>query len=82
MASVEAIPEKEGVSRVSDVEEKGELPAHVYIDPVKEKKLMWKVDLRVLPPLTILFLLAFLDRTNIGTYARNCNIATMTDNAR
>lgn len=38
-----------------------------HIDPVAEKKLLRKCDLHVLPPLFILFLLAFLDRTNIGT---------------
>ena len=38
----------------------------VYIDPVAEKKLLRKVDLHVLPPLALLFMLAFLDRTNIG----------------
>lgn len=36
------------------------------IDPVAEKKLLRKCDLYVLPPLFVLFLLAFLDRTNIG----------------
>lgn len=44
------------------------------LDPVAEKKLLWKCDLRVLPPLFILFLLAFLDRTNIG----NARIQGMT----
>jgi hypothetical protein len=33
---------------------------------INEKKLLRKIDLRVLPPLAALFLLAFLDRTNIG----------------
>lgn len=33
---------------------------------INERKLMWKIDSRVLPPLFALFLLAFLDRTNIG----------------
>ena len=37
-----------------------------HIDPVAEKKLLRKLDIRVLPPLFVLFLLAFLDRTNIG----------------
>jgi hypothetical protein len=37
------------------------------IDPIAEKKLLRKCDLRVLPPLFLLFLLAFLDRVNIGT---------------
>ncbi|KAL1650156.1 hypothetical protein SLS61_006078 [Didymella pomorum] len=37
-----------------------------HIDAVAEKKLLRKCDLYVLPPLFVLFLLAFLDRTNIG----------------
>ncbi|KAF2266179.1 MFS general substrate transporter [Lojkania enalia] len=40
--------------------------AGTTIDPVAEKKLLWKCDLHVLPPLFVLFLLAFLDRANIG----------------
>jgi MFS family permease len=44
------------------------------IDPIAEKKLLWKVDLHVVPPLLILFLLAFLDRVNIG----NAKIQGMT----
>lgn len=37
------------------------------IDPVAEKRLLRKLDLRVVPVLWFLFMLAFLDRTNIGT---------------
>lgn len=44
------------------------------IDAATEKKLLWKVDLRVLPPLLILFLLSILDRINIG----NAKILGMT----
>jgi hypothetical protein len=36
------------------------------IDLVAKKKLLWKCDLHILPPLFVLFLLAFLDMTNIG----------------
>lgn len=39
----------------------------VIIDPIAEKKLVRKCDYRVVPVLWILFMLAFLDRTNIGT---------------
>lgn len=39
----------------------------VAIDPAAEKRLVRKCDLRVLPILWLLFMLAFLDRTNIGT---------------
>ncbi|OJD34527.1 mfs transporter [Diplodia corticola] len=38
----------------------------IDIDPAAEKRIIRKCDYRVVPPLTILFLLAFLDRTNIG----------------
>lgn len=31
-----------------------------------EKKLLWKLDLRLIPWLSLLYLLSFLDRTNIG----------------
>jgi hypothetical protein len=44
------------------------------IDPIAEKKLLRKVDLHVVPPLLILFLLVFLDRVNIG----NAKIQGMT----
>lgn len=38
------------------------------VDLAAEKKLLRKCDLYVLPPLFVLFLLAFLDRTNIGKH--------------
>lgn len=39
----------------------------VLLDPEAEKKLVWKCDVHVLPPITVLFFLSFMDRTNIGT---------------
>jgi hypothetical protein len=42
--------------------------ARYEIDPVAEKKLLRKLDLRVVPVLWFLYMLAFLDRTNIGTF--------------
>jgi hypothetical protein len=36
------------------------------LDPSAERALVWKCDLHVLPAITILFFLAFMDRTNIG----------------
>jgi len=37
-----------------------------YIDHVAEKKLLRKLDLRLIPWLCLLYLISFLDRTNIG----------------
>ena len=45
------------------------------IDPLAESKLLRKVDLRLIPILWFLFMLAFLDRTNIG----NARILGMED---
>ncbi|KAF2169761.1 hypothetical protein M409DRAFT_64778 [Zasmidium cellare ATCC 36951] len=49
--------------------------AQFEIDPEKEKKLLRKLDLRVVPVLWFLFMLAFLDRTNVG----NAKIQGMTE---
>ncbi|KAM0709966.1 hypothetical protein Q7P35_002328 [Cladosporium inversicolor] len=48
------------------------------IDPVAEKKLLRKIDLHVVPILWFLFMLAFLDRTNIG----NARIQGMTEDLK
>lgn len=37
-----------------------------YIDPEAEKRLMRKLDWRLIPWLCLLYLISFLDRTNIG----------------
>jgi hypothetical protein len=41
----------------------------IYIDPVAEKKLLRKCDTFLVPLLTIAFLSAYLDRSNIGNAA-------------
>ncbi|CBF81477.1 allantoate permease family MFS transporter [Aspergillus nidulans FGSC A4] len=38
----------------------------VYIDPAAEKALLRKLDLWIVPPVMLLYLLSFLDRVNIG----------------
>ncbi|KAF4126519.1 Major Facilitator Superfamily [Geosmithia morbida] len=40
-----------------------------------ERKLLWKLDLRLIPWLSLLYLLCFLDRSNIG----NAKVAHLTD---
>ena len=39
---------------------------HVDVSAVDERKLMRKIDLRLVPWLALLYLLSFLDRTGIG----------------
>jgi len=59
-----AISERENIDNVDvKVENEPDLPP---MDPAALKKLTRKCDLHVVPPLFVLFLLAFLDRTNIG----------------
>ena len=36
------------------------------IDPVKEKKLLRKLDLCICPLVMVIFLVAYLDRSNVG----------------
>lgn len=40
---------------------------------INEKTLLRKIDLKLLPPLTLLYLLSFLDRSN-GTYLSNIRV--------
>jgi hypothetical protein len=41
----------------------------IYIDPIKERKLLWKCDMFLTSLLTLAFLSAYLDRSNIGNAA-------------
>jgi hypothetical protein len=38
----------------------------IYIDPVMEKRIIWKFDMLALPQYILIIVLAYLDRTNIG----------------
>lgn len=42
--------------------------AHVDVSQVDERKLMRKIDMTLIPWLSLLYLLSFLDRTSIGKY--------------
>jgi hypothetical protein len=69
------------LARNGDVEKDGSTDlkesnnATVRIDPAMEKRVVRKIDMRVTPLVTFLFLLSFLDRSNIG----NARIAGMED---
>jgi hypothetical protein len=40
-----------------------------YVDPIAEKRLVRKLDWKLIPWLCLLYLISFLDRTNIGNAA-------------
>ncbi|KAI1034578.1 hypothetical protein LB504_004476 [Fusarium proliferatum] len=49
-----------------DIEEQHTAQDEIYIDPVAEKALLRKLDMWIVPPVMLLYLLSFLDRVNIG----------------
>lgn len=59
-------------------------PQHGYssgssiAEDLNEKALLRKLDYRLLPPLTVLYLLSFLDRSNVG----NARLEGMTDDIK
>ncbi|KAF5600859.1 major facilitator superfamily transporter [Fusarium pseudoanthophilum] len=60
------------LEKSSDTQDIEEGTVHQYdqpaipIDEALESKLRWKMDLRILPTVTIIYLLCFIDRANIG----------------
>jgi len=65
----EASVEKESSLGVVDDPHKVPLyNSHVDVSAVDERKLMRKIDLRLVPWLALLYLLSFLDRTGIGKW--------------
>lgn len=72
-ASTYSSNEKGRTSEVERVEKPDEGPlepplynAHIDVSGVDERKLMRKIDLYLVPWLSFLYLLSFLDRTSIG----------------
>ncbi|KAG5795453.1 hypothetical protein H9Q69_005502 [Fusarium xylarioides] len=55
----DSLPDKE-------IEEQRTAQDEIYIDPVAEKALLRKLDMWIVPPVMLLYLLSFLDRVNIG----------------
>lgn len=47
-----------------EADEKAASPSKSSVTNINEKALLRKLDFRLLPPLTILYLLSFLDRSN------------------
>ncbi|KAM0277374.1 hypothetical protein ACHAO9_012576 [Fusarium lateritium] len=75
------VPTKDGVRlsgepQVSKVEDYGlEARGETGFDAAETKKIVRKIDWYLLPPLTLLYILSFIDRSNIG----NAKVAGMND---
>ncbi|KAF8632835.1 hypothetical protein AX15_001665 [Amanita polypyramis BW_CC] len=65
MSDIKDTPSVEITSEV-DSGEKSTLPPSPQLTPEQERKVWRKIDLRLLPILTLMYLVAFLDRGNIG----------------
>ena len=39
------------------------------LDPADEARLLWKIDLHIIPTVAIIYLFCFIDRSNIGNNA-------------
>ena len=62
-------------SNSSDTED-NELPPPPTLTPEQERKIWRKIDLRLLPILTLMYLVSFLDRSNIGTLLSGLKLST------
>ena len=65
------LSDKEAASLQVQAESKSKVPiynAHVDVSEVNERELMRKIDWTLIPWLSLLYLLSFLDRTSIGKY--------------
>ena len=63
-AKLKSIASSTGIEEI-EFEAQGQAE-EIYIDPQAEKRLLRKLDLRLIPWLCLLYLISFLDRTNIG----------------
>jgi hypothetical protein len=61
---IKPVPDTTSSSPTADV--KHDSPLEIYIDPVKERKILTKFDWLVMPQFVIIILLGYLDRSNIG----------------
>ena len=57
------------------------LNKHLDQDPKVVKRIMRKVDLRLMPMLSLLYMWAFIDRANLGNVSRQCS-QTLSVNSR
>lgn len=63
--NIDKLSKEERIRRIDAMATKDGVTAESFAD-VDERKILRKMDLRLLPILTILYLMSFLDRGNIG----------------
>lgn len=70
LTSTECMKSRESLSLMLDMSPQQKVAEVAKEFGINERKLMWKIDLWVVPPFCLLYFLSFLDRVNIG----NANI--------
>jgi hypothetical protein len=58
--------EKPGAGSINEKDAQIGTSDEIYIDPAAEKRLIRKLDLMLSPMMVLIFLVAYLDRSNIG----------------
>jgi hypothetical protein len=70
---IDRLSDKEASLETDDLRKTAIYNPHVDVSGVDERKLLRKIDLTLIPWLSLLYLLSFLDRTSIGKYVfRSC----------
>lgn len=64
MSKSEAVGDVQAHNSDDSIDRKPEEPH--YVDPKDEKRLLKKIDRTLIPFLSIIYLLSFLDRSNVG----------------
>ena len=59
------VVEEGGMEKVAMAESR-RMSASYALDPVAERKLVWKFDTRILPVLAVMYLFNWLDKSNLG----------------
>ena len=59
------VVEEGGMEKVAIAESRN-MSASYALDPVAERKLVWKFDTRILPVLAVMYLFNSLDKSNLG----------------
>jgi len=71
------LSDKEASLEAGEIQKTPLYNSHIDVSGVDERKLLWKIDLTLIPWLSLLYLLSFLDRTSIGKYVLDSHFSSL-----